>query len=147
MDPWQESQGITASGKSAVSPRDGLAHRITTMSSLDSTQAILAAAMRGSWQRQTLLTDNIANADTPGYKRQDVNFQATLQGAIAGEQSLEAVQFTPEASSQVVSPNGTGVSVDQESALLAENGLDYETLSQMLGAENMTLLAAAGVQP
>lgn len=116
------------------------------MSSLDSTQAILAAAMRGSWQRQTLLTNNIANADTPGYKREDVNFQATLQSAIAGEQSLESVVFTPESSSQVVSPNGTGVSVDQESALLAENGLDYETLSQMLGAENTTLLAAAGVQ-
>lgn len=115
------------------------------MSSLDSTQAILAAAMRGAWQRQTLLTDNIANANTPDYKRQDVNFQATLRSAIGSEESLESVQFTPEAQPQVVSPNGNGVSVDQESALLAENGLQYETLSQMLGAENTTLLAAMGL--
>lgn len=115
------------------------------MSSLDSTQAILAAAMRGAWQRQTLLTDNLANANTPDYKRQDLNFQATLRSAIGSEESLESVQFTPETQPQVVSPNGNGVSVDQESALLAENGLQYETLSQMLGAENTTLLAAMGL--
>lgn len=102
--------------------------------------------MRGSWQRQTLLTNNIANADTPGYKREDVNFQATLRNAVGNEQSPESVEFTTETEPQVVSPNGNGVSVDQESALLAENGLDYETLSQMMGAENTTLLAAMGIQ-
>ena len=37
--------------------------------------------MRGAWQRQTLLTNNIANADTPGYQREDVNFQSTLRSA------------------------------------------------------------------
>lgn len=132
-------------GRAPCSPGTG-AHDTTDMSSLDSTQAILATAMRGAWQRQTLLTNNIANADTPDYKRQDVNFQATLRSAIDNEESLESVQFTPETESQVVSPNGNGVSVDQESALLAENGLDYETLSQMLGAENTTLLAAMGLQ-
>jgi flagellar basal-body rod protein FlgB len=116
------------------------------MSSLDSTQAILASAMSGAWQRQTLLTDNIANADTPGYKRQDLNFQATLRNAVDNESSPESVQFEPETSSQSTGPNGNGVSVDQESALLAENGLDYETLSQMLGAHNTTLLAAMGLQ-
>lgn len=116
------------------------------MPSLDSTQAILAAAMRGSWQRQTLLTNNIANADTPGYRREDLNFQATLRNAIAGEAPLETVAFAPEEQAQVVSPNGGGVSVDQESALLAENGLEYETFSQMLGAENSTLRAAMGLQ-
>jgi flagellar basal-body rod protein FlgB len=116
------------------------------LSSLDGTQAILAAAMRGAWQRQTLLTNNIANADTPSYKREDVNFEATLRGAIGGELPLEALQFTPEAQSQVVSPNGGGVSIDQESALLAENGLDYEALSQLLGAHNATLRAAMGLQ-
>jgi flagellar basal-body rod protein FlgB len=116
------------------------------MSSLDSTQAILASAMRGAWQQQTLLTNNIANADTPGYKREDVNFQATLRNAVDNESSPESVQFEPETQSQVLSPNGNGVSIDQESALLAENGLDYETLSQMLGAEDTTMLAAMGLQ-
>jgi flagellar basal-body rod protein FlgB len=116
------------------------------MSSLDSTQAILATAMRGAWQRQTLLTNNISNADTAGYKREDVDFQSTLRSALSGEEPLESVQFNTEVSPDVVSPNGNGVSIDQESALLAENGLDYQTLTQMLGAENTTLLAAMGLQ-
>lgn len=129
-------------------PKDqaGAADHWAALSSLDGTQAILAAAMRGAWQRQTLLTNNIANADTPGYKREDVNFEATLRNAVGGELPLEALQFTPEAQSQVVSPNGGGVSIDQESALLAENGLDYEALSQLLGTHNATLRAAMGLQ-
>jgi flagellar basal-body rod protein FlgB len=127
-----------------VQPTDGR-HLDFDMPSLDSTQTILAAAMRGAWQRQTLLTNNISNANTAGYKRQELNFQATLRSAISGERSLETVQFTPESQPQVVSPDGNGVSIDQESALLAENGLTYEALSQMLGAHNMTLLAAMGV--
>jgi flagellar basal-body rod protein FlgB len=115
------------------------------MSSLDGTQAILEAAMRGSWQRQTLLTDNMANVDTPGYQREELNFQSTLQGAIAGGESPESVSFQPEVEPAVDSPNGNGVSMEQESALIAENGLDYQALTEMLGAHDETLRAAMGV--
>ena len=44
----------------------------------------LEAAMRGSWLRQTALTNNIANADTPNYRPQEVDFESTLQTAIEG---------------------------------------------------------------
>ena len=57
------------------------------MSLLDTTQLALEAAMRGSMLRQTLLTNNLANADTPGYQREDVNFQSTLADAIQNGQS------------------------------------------------------------
>jgi len=115
------------------------------MPSLDSTQSILEAAMRGAWQRQTLLTNNIANANTPGYLREDVNFQGELSSAMGNEESPEGVSFQPEVQPQVVSPNGNGVSVDQESALLAENGLLYQALTQVLGAHDATLRAAMGL--
>jgi flagellar basal-body rod protein FlgB len=48
------------------------------MALVDPTQQLLEAAMRGSWQRETALTNNIANADTPGYQRQEVNFESEL---------------------------------------------------------------------
>jgi flagellar basal-body rod protein FlgB len=115
------------------------------MSSLDGTQAILEAGMRGAWQRQTLLTDNMANVDTPGYKREELDFQSTLQGAIAGGEAPEAVSFSPEVEPTSDSPNGNGVSIEQESALLAENGLDYQALTEMLGAHDETIRAAMGV--
>jgi flagellar basal-body rod protein FlgB len=115
------------------------------MSSLDGTQAILEAAMRGAWQRQTVLTNNIANVDTPGYRREELDFQATLQGAIAGGDPPQDLAFEPQVEPLVDSPNGNGVSIEQESALLAENGLDYEALTEMLGAHDETLRAAIGL--
>lgn len=115
------------------------------MAIVDSTQQLLEAAMRGSWQRQTALTNNIANADTPGYTRQDVNFESTLQTAMNSGESPSQMEFQPEAQPAEPGPNGTGVSVDQESARLAENGLDYESLTQVLGARNGIVRSAIGI--
>ena len=101
--------------------------------------------MRGSWQRETALTSNIANADTPGYKRQEVNFESELQSAMSSGEPLEQLEFQTEVQPEEDGPNGTSVSVDQESAKLAENGLDYQALTQVLGARNSILSAAIGV--
>jgi flagellar basal-body rod protein FlgB len=114
------------------------------MSLLDSTQSVLESAMRGAWLRQTLLTNNISNADTPGYQRQDVDFQATLRSAMTGGEAPSQVQFQPETQQSSAGPNGNGVTIDQESALLAENGLDYQALTHVLGARNDIMRAAMG---
>ena len=115
------------------------------MSTLDGIQAILETAMRGAWQRQTLLTQNIANAETPGYQRETLSFQSSLRSALGSGESLESLSFTPVAEARTATPNGNGVNLDQESALLAENGLTYEALTQMLFAHNETLRAAMGL--
>jgi flagellar basal-body rod protein FlgB len=116
------------------------------MSLLDTTQLALQAAMRGAALRQTLLTNNIANAETPGYHREDVNFQATLRSALAGgEESLSAVQFQPEVQPQAVGPEGNGVSIDSEQTQIAENGLTYQALSEVLGGRDAIMRSAIGV--
>jgi flagellar basal-body rod protein FlgB len=114
------------------------------MALVDSTQQLLEAAMRGSWQRQTALTNNIANAETPGYKPQEVNFESALQGAINSGESPTETQFQTETEAGETGPNGSGVSVDQESAKLAENGLDYQALTQVVGARNDIMRSALG---
>jgi flagellar basal-body rod protein FlgB len=114
---------------------------------VDSTQQLLEAAMRGSWQRQTAITNNIANADTPGYKPQEVSFESALQNAVSGGESPEEIQFQTETKSVEAGPNGTGVSVDEESAKLAENGLDYEALTQVAGARDSIIRSALGAAP
>jgi len=107
--------------------------------------------MRGSWQRETALTNNISNADTPGYRPQEVDFESALQSAVnAGEgepsgESLSQLQFQTLTSAQQAGPNGGAVSVDQESAKLAENGLDYQALTQVLGARDSIVRSAMGV--
>ncbi len=115
------------------------------MALVDSTQQLLEAAMRGSWQRQTALTNNIANADTPGYRPEEVNFESELQSAMSGGQTPGEVQFQTATLPGEDGPNGTGVSVDQESAKLAENGLDYQALTEVVGARDSILRSAMGV--
>ena len=101
--------------------------------------------MRGSWQRQTALTNNVANADTPGYRREEVNFESSLQNAMGGGGSLENLQFQTEVQPTDSGPNGTGISADEESAKVAENGLDYDALTQVLSTRDAIMRAAMGV--
>lgn len=43
---------------------------------------VLDKAADAAWLRNDAISNNIANVDTPGYKRQDVNFEIQLQRAI-----------------------------------------------------------------
>lgn len=115
------------------------------MSLADTTQVALDTAMRGDWERQTLMTNNIANANTPGYQRETLNFQGALRAALASGSSPSNVALTPEVQSGSAGPEGNGVDVDQESALLAENGLEYEAIVQVMGARDEILRSAMGV--
>jgi flagellar basal-body rod protein FlgB len=114
------------------------------MSLLDTTQLSLESAMRGSMLRQTLLTNNLANADTPGYQREDVNFQSTLASAIQNGQSPSSVSFSPVTQSGTVSADGNGVGGEQDSADLAENGLLYEDLTAVAAQRESILKTAMG---
>ena len=40
---------------------------------------IMDKAADASWKRESAISNNIANADTPGYKRQDVDFESALK--------------------------------------------------------------------
>jgi flagellar basal-body rod protein FlgB len=116
------------------------------MSMIDATQLLLEDAMRGASLRQTLLSNNIANAETPGYGREDVNFQAALRGAIGGgEAALAQIRFQPESQAPSAGPEGNGVNIDAESTQLAENGLDYQALTEVLGARDTIMRSAIGV--
>lgn len=127
------------------SPGRAERQKLFIMALVDSTQQLLEAALRGSWQSQTALTNNIANADTPGYQRQEVNFESELQSAMSSGESPAQVQFQTETVPDETGPNGAGISVDQESAKLAENGLDYQALTQVLGARNSIMRSAMGI--
>jgi flagellar basal-body rod protein FlgB len=115
------------------------------MSLLDPTQLALETAMRGSMVRQTLLTNNLANVDTPGYQRQDVDFQGTLNAAIQSGQPLAQVTFQATTQQQTLRADGNGVDPEQESANISENGLLYEELTQVAAQRESILKLAMGV--
>lgn len=115
------------------------------MSLADTTQLALQTAMRGAWMRQTLISNNIANANTPGYQRETLNFQGALRAALAGGGSPSEVPLRVEVQPGSAGPEGNGVDVDQESALASENGLEYEAIVQAMGARNEILKSAMGL--
>lgn len=51
------------------------------------TQFLLNRAMNAESMRYTVISDNIANADTPYFKRSEVKFESQLQRALKSEQS------------------------------------------------------------
>lgn len=115
------------------------------MNLFDTTDFALQAAMRGSALRQTALAQNLANANTPGYQRKDVDFESSLQAALANGQNLDSLQFSVQTDpSAPMQPDGNSVDVDAESAKLAENGLDYESLVTVAKTRLEILQSAMG---
>ena len=75
--------------------------------------------------RQKLVANNIANADTPGYHTQDIDFQREFFGAAGSAQIIEPSDLK-------VKNDGNNVSLDRESRLLAENALRFQLAAQLL---------------
>ena len=103
--------------------------------------------------RQEVLAANIANADTPHYKARDLDFKASLQGAMGGRGGpLDLVRTAPRhlpvgdgapAGAKLLyrtetqsSVDGNTVDMDVERAAFAENAVQYEAgitfVNQML---------------
>ena len=77
--------------------------------------------------RQRLVASNIANADTPGYKTQDIDFESELRS------SLSANSVSPQEVSGLTTKNdGNNVDLDREARLLSENALRFSIASNLL---------------
>ena len=117
------------------------------MSLFDITQLGLERAISGAAQRQTAIAANLANANTPGYRRVDVDFHSALSQAMrSGDgETVEAGQFEQRQDPQALRADGNGVDVDVESANMAKNGLEYEALVSVSKARIDIIKTAMGV--
>jgi flagellar basal-body rod protein FlgB len=77
--------------------------------------------------RQKVVASNIANADTPGFKTQDLNFQSEFASALSGSQPHAA-----EVAGLPVKNDGNNVSLDREARLLAENAMRFNLASSLI---------------
>jgi flagellar basal-body rod protein FlgB len=115
------------------------------MNLFDSTDLTLQAAIRGASMRQTALAQNVANANTPGYQRKDVDFESSLKAAMADGQNPDTLQFSVTTDpSAPMQPDGNSVDIDTESSKLAENGLAYESLVTVAKGRLEILQSAIG---
>jgi flagellar basal-body rod protein FlgB len=118
------------------------------MDLFDTTQLGLERALAGSARRQSAIAANLANVNTPGYRRQDVEFHTELQRAFAaGKPAVSAVDPAIQVdASAPMRADGNSVDVDTEAAAQAKNGLEYEALSSVLKARADILQIALGVK-
>ena len=121
----------------------------------DTTQLALERSIQGAEQRHRALAANLANAETPGYQRVDVDFHGALaaamqpsRGAAAVRSSLDGASFSPQAdgSAGAVRADGSTVDVDAESAKLAANALDQQAAVQVAQTRLHIIESAIGVR-
>jgi flagellar basal-body rod protein FlgB len=79
--------------------------------------------------RQKLVASNVANADTPGYRTRDIDFQSEFVNAMGGAPRVSEVNDLP------VKNDGNNVSLDREARLLAENALRFQVASQLMKSQ------------
>ena len=92
--------------------------------------------------RQTLVTTNLANVDTPGYHTRDVDFRGELWRAMNGEDTSTTSPFVMPVRGLIARPDGNNVSVDRESLLLAEVQLEFKSATAILRSEFARLSTA-----
>ncbi len=97
--------------------------------------------------RHNVITANMANVDTPGYKTQDVDFRAALADALNAETpgGMETLAHHPVSravAGLIERPDGNNVSLDRESLLLAENQLQYRIGIQLLRGQMHAIQSA-----
>jgi flagellar basal-body rod protein FlgB len=116
----------------------------------DKTLQALTTALNFREMRQELISSNVANANTPGYKAKKLDFEEALARAldVDGQMKMNATDgrhynvgsggfnnLEPEIYDNpngVVSENGNTVDVEAEMAQMAENKLMYDALVQLI---------------
>ena len=109
---------------------------------------VLDRAADAAWQRNEAISNNIANVDTPGYKRQDVAFESVLQQALGHNryQSMDDKVANVDLSrlrgrayvdyaNYSYRLDGNNVDIENENVMLAENQLKYQGLISSINQE------------
>lgn len=77
--------------------------------------------------RQKLVASNIANADTPGYKTQDLDFQSSFDSMLNGGLPQPAI-----VQGLATKNDGNNVDLDREARMLAENSMRFNVASNLM---------------
>ena len=116
---------------------------------------VLTKAADASWTRNEIITNNLANVDTPGYKRKDVSFQNyLLQELTSGDSTslrtrvndvevgnLNATVYT-DFSELSYRLDGNNVDIATENVEFASNQLYYQTVFDTINHQFSMLIAA-----
>jgi flagellar basal-body rod protein FlgB len=109
---------------------------------------VLGTSLDAASKRNDLIANNIANVDTPNYKRKDLSFETELKNAfvnVSGDTVDAKVKnlnlgtmgqntYT-DYSELSYRSDGNNVDIDTENAILAENQIKYQGLMELLNKD------------
>lgn len=111
---------------------------------------VLEKTLDATTLRNETISQNIANVDTPGYKRKTVSFEEQLKSALdesgvkgfrnhprhipIGARNIEDVDLrvTQDQKSLVMRLDGNNVDIESEMAQMAKNTIKYDVLTQRI---------------
>lgn len=109
---------------------------------------VLGKAADASWTRENLIANNIANADTPGYKRQDIDFETALQNEISNfkyaslDKKVDGIRLShlnpkvyTDYGNYSYRLDGNNVDIDTEQVELASEQIKYQALTTSITSE------------
>ena len=81
--------------------------------------------MAAQSKRIRVVSENVANADTPGYKARDLSPFSAMMALKEGPQT--AIGRSREMKTASVSPNGNSVALDEQMVMASESKMQHET--------------------
>lgn len=109
---------------------------------------VLDRTADAAWIRNEVISNNIANATTPGYKREEVEFEAELEKALKRSRYISMDDKVSDLNVNSLSPrtyrdssnfsyrlDGNNVDIETENVMLASNQLKYNGLVDCLNQE------------
>jgi flagellar basal-body rod protein FlgB len=120
--------------------------------------AALTEKMHWHQSRQGLLAENVANAETPGFRGRDLaaySFKdqmtgltttATTSGHISVTSSGDEMFSARNAASFEITPEGNGVTLEDEMMKVAQNQMDFQTVTSLYSKSMRILKTALGKQ-
>jgi flagellar basal-body rod protein FlgB len=116
----------------------------------DAVSQVLASALDGVTTRQQVIADNIANADTPGFRATSVDFESQLKAAINDGEFSDAapveVGVTTTPTDTPVGANGNNVDLRKETLAAMQSQYQYQILTRAVTERfNLVKTAATGL--
>lgn len=102
---------------------------------------LLTHALDLTAQRQGLVSENIANIDTPGYHARDIDFHSELARAMTMEHAdpVGSTPFVRQVPGLIERPDGNNVNIDQEASNLMLYQQAYQASAEVISTVNQML--------
>jgi len=110
---------------------------------------LLETGIKAEGIRQSTIASNIANIETPGYRRLDIKFEDLLSKALRSSDPADTAKIEPEVYQPKMTPlksNGNDVNLESEIGELLKNSLRHAAYTRLLRRKFAQMETAIGVQ-